>query len=193
MLDMTQLTEYLSREIQPQLTTLEGVQRVEILGGSQMAMRIWLDAERMTALDITPQESSTRCAATTSSPPSARPRARDVQMDLLTDTDLRSPEEFRAARRARGRGVDRPPGRHRDGRAGFRGADHRLRIQRRARRSTSRSGRCRPPTSSRSPASLRAAIQRIEPTLAASVDIRLAYDGTYYMENALEGDLQDPR
>ncbi|MCK6478013.1 MAG: efflux RND transporter permease subunit, partial [Phycisphaerales bacterium] len=95
MLDMTQLTEYLSREIQPQLTTLEGVQRVEILGGSQMAMRIWLDAERMTALDITPQEVEQSLRRNNFLASVGQAKGRDVQMDLLTDTDLRSPEEFR--------------------------------------------------------------------------------------------------
>ncbi|MCG3124866.1 MAG: Efflux pump membrane transporter BepE [Phycisphaerales bacterium] len=185
MLDMTQLTEYLSREIQPQLTTLEGVQRVEILGGSQMAMRIWLDAERMTALDITPQEVEQSLRRNNFLASVGQAKGRDVQMDLLTDTDLRSPEEFRqlVVREVEGSivrlgdiatvelGSEEPTTV-----CGFNGEP------------AAYLSVWPLPTANELEvaARLRAALQRIQPTLAASVDIRLAYDGTYYMENALK-------
>ena len=41
------LSEYLSRVVQPLLSTLEGVANVETFGGQQLAMRLWLDPQRM--------------------------------------------------------------------------------------------------------------------------------------------------
>src|SRR5262245_15664908 len=38
-----QLTDWLGREIQPQFTTVPGIQRAEILGGRPIAMRVWID------------------------------------------------------------------------------------------------------------------------------------------------------
>jgi len=48
-----QMTDYLSRVVQPQLQTGEGVATAEILGGQIYAMRIWLSTEKMAALNIT--------------------------------------------------------------------------------------------------------------------------------------------
>src|SRR5687767_6532621 len=43
--DVPALTDWLARTLQPQLATLEGVQRVDIVGGRQIAMRIWIDPD----------------------------------------------------------------------------------------------------------------------------------------------------
>src|SRR5262245_49625834 len=40
-------TDWLARETQPQLATLSRIQRVEILGGRPIAMRVWIDAARL--------------------------------------------------------------------------------------------------------------------------------------------------
>jgi uncharacterized protein involved in tolerance to divalent cations len=44
-----QITDYLTRVVEPELSTIAGVQRAEILGGETFAMRLWLDADRMAA------------------------------------------------------------------------------------------------------------------------------------------------
>src|SRR6186997_460472 len=41
--DVPAVTDWLSRTLQPQLSTLPGVQRVTFEGGRQVAMRIWID------------------------------------------------------------------------------------------------------------------------------------------------------
>ncbi|MBL8964052.1 MAG: efflux RND transporter permease subunit [Phycisphaeraceae bacterium] len=184
MLDLTQLTEYLSREIQPRLTTIEGVQRVEILGGSQLAMRVWLDAERMAALDITPQEAEQALRRNNFLASVGKSKGPDVQTDLLTDTDLRSPEEFRQL-----------VVRQRDGAIVRLGDIARIELG-----SEERTTQCGfngqeaaylsvwpLPTANELEvaARLRAELAGIATTLAAGVEIKLAYDGTYYMENAL--------
>jgi multidrug efflux pump len=42
-LEDNQVTDYLIRIVQPRLSAITGVQRADILGGSQFAVRVWLD------------------------------------------------------------------------------------------------------------------------------------------------------
>ena len=52
-LDNGQITDYLTRVVEPKLATVDGVQRAPIIGNRTFAMRIWLDPDRMTALSVT--------------------------------------------------------------------------------------------------------------------------------------------
>jgi hydrophobe/amphiphile efflux-1 (HAE1) family protein len=52
----SQITDYLTRVVQPTLQTIDGVGDARILGGQPFAMRIWLDPKRMAALGITPAD-----------------------------------------------------------------------------------------------------------------------------------------
>src|SRR5258706_5308996 len=51
-LDQNQITDYLTRVVQPKLTAVSGVQKADILGARTFAMRIWLKADRLAALNI---------------------------------------------------------------------------------------------------------------------------------------------
>src|SRR3954452_2560310 len=51
-LDQTQITDYLTRVVQPRLSAVSGVQRADILGDRTFAMRIWLKPDRMAAYGI---------------------------------------------------------------------------------------------------------------------------------------------
>src|SRR5512144_2216376 len=53
-LDQNQITDYLTRVVQPKLSAISGVQRADILGNRTFAMRIWLKPDKMTALGIAP-------------------------------------------------------------------------------------------------------------------------------------------
>src|SRR6266576_767507 len=55
-LDQNQITDYLTRVVQPKLSSIDGVQRAEILGGRTFAMRIWLKPDRMAAMGISPTQ-----------------------------------------------------------------------------------------------------------------------------------------
>jgi len=48
-----QLTEYLTRVIQPRFATVDGVSEAQILGAQNFAMRIWLDPDAMAARQVT--------------------------------------------------------------------------------------------------------------------------------------------
>src|SRR3989454_8155605 len=55
-LDQNQITDYLTRAVQPKLSAVSGVQRADILGNRTFAMRIWLAPEKMAAFGISPSE-----------------------------------------------------------------------------------------------------------------------------------------
>src|SRR3954464_3145798 len=51
-----QVTDYLIRVVQPRLSALAGVQRADILGGRQFALRAWRKPARMAALGVSPAQ-----------------------------------------------------------------------------------------------------------------------------------------
>ena len=51
-----QITEYLTRIVQPLFETVDGVGEVDILGGTEYAMRVWLDPQEMAARMIRPTD-----------------------------------------------------------------------------------------------------------------------------------------
>src|SRR5205814_4638737 len=53
-LDQNQITDYLTRVVQPMLSAISGVQRADILGDRTFAMRIWLKPDKMAARGISP-------------------------------------------------------------------------------------------------------------------------------------------
>src|SRR5574339_464889 len=55
-LDQNQITDYLTRVVQPKLSAISGVQRADILGDRTFAMRVWLKPEQMAALGIAPSD-----------------------------------------------------------------------------------------------------------------------------------------
>src|SRR5688572_20486376 len=55
-LDQNQISDYLTRVVQPALSAIPGVQRADILGDRTFAMRIWLKPDVMAALGISPRE-----------------------------------------------------------------------------------------------------------------------------------------
>ena len=94
-LDQSQITDYLIRVVQPRLSAVSGVQRADILGDRTFAMRIWLKPDQMAAHGISP--SALREALSRNNYLSALGRTKGsmVAVNLVANTDLRTPEEFR--------------------------------------------------------------------------------------------------
>ena len=180
-----QLTDYLSRQIQPRLSALPDVQRVGLEGESPQAMRIWLDAERLAAFDIAPEEIESALARNNFLSAVGQAKGGAVQVDLLANTDLRSVEEFE-------RLIVRED------------ADRIVRI---ADIGTVELGSEEPSAAVRYNGqdavylsvwplpganeiavahALRAELAKIAPTLPPGTEINLAFDGAVYMENALK-------
>ncbi len=93
-LDDSQITDYLVREVEPQLATIPGVQQAEILGAGTFAMRIWLDPERMAALGVTGNDIRQALQANNVLSAVGRTRGQMVSVNLTAYTDLQSVEDF---------------------------------------------------------------------------------------------------
>ncbi|MGL5286229.1 multidrug efflux pump [Aeromonas sp. RU39B] len=55
-LNASQITDYLERVVKPQLFTVGGVSKVDMYGGTQYALRVWLDPAKMAAFGLTSSE-----------------------------------------------------------------------------------------------------------------------------------------
>lgn len=94
-LEQNQITEFLTRSIQPRLIAVSGVQKAEVLGGRTFAMRIWLKPERMAALNITPLQVRAALQANNVQAAVGQTRGSYTQVNLRADTDLQSVDEFK--------------------------------------------------------------------------------------------------
>src|SRR5579872_5682816 len=94
-LDQNQITDYLTRVVQPKLSAISGVQRADILGNRTFAMRIWLKPDRMAALDISPSAVHDALAKNNYLSAVGSTKGSMVSVNLVANTDLRTPEEFR--------------------------------------------------------------------------------------------------
>ena len=94
-LDPNQITDYLTRVVQPKLSAISGVQRADILGARTFAMRIWLKPDRMAALGISPSALRDAVARNNYLSAIGRTKGSMVSVNLTANTDLRTAEEFR--------------------------------------------------------------------------------------------------
>jgi multidrug efflux pump len=93
-LDQNQITDYLIRVVQPRLSAISGVQRADILGDRTFAMRIWLKPDQMAAHGISPSMLREALARNNYLSALGRTKGSMVSVNLVANTDLRTPEEF---------------------------------------------------------------------------------------------------
>jgi multidrug efflux pump len=94
-LDQNQITDYLTRVVQPKLSAISGVQRADILGDRTFAMRIWLKPDRMAAYGISPTTVHDALARNNYLSAIGSTKGAMVSVNLVANTNLRTPEEFR--------------------------------------------------------------------------------------------------
>src|SRR6186713_144981 len=94
-LDQNQITDYLNRVVQPRLSAISGVQRADILGDRTFAMRIWLKPDKMAALGISPSQVREALAKNNYLSALGKTKGSMVSVNLVANTDLRTPDEFR--------------------------------------------------------------------------------------------------
>ncbi|MCG3737533.1 multidrug efflux protein, partial [Vibrio cincinnatiensis] len=90
-----QITDYLVRVVEPQLSTLPGVQRAEIIGARTFAMRIWLDSVKMAAYGITGSDVAVALNNNNVLAALGRTKGQMVAIDLTAATDLRDVDGFK--------------------------------------------------------------------------------------------------
>lgn len=179
------VTDWLMRTVQPQLATLPGVQRVSFEGGRQIAMRVWIDPNRLAAFNLTPGDVHASLLRNNYLAAVGQTKGDLVQVNLLANTDLRSAEEFAdliVAERS--------------------GAIVRLSDVARVELGAEEADMVAKYNDQESvylgvwplagtneidvAHSLYAEMERMRPTLPPDIDMRMAYDGTVFMQDALK-------
>ena len=94
-LDQNQITDYLTRVVQPKLSAIQGVQRAEIFGDRTFAMRVWLDPQRMAARGISPSEVRNALTANNYLSALGRTKGSMTSVNLVANTNLQTAEEFK--------------------------------------------------------------------------------------------------
>ena len=94
-LDQNQITDYLTRVVQPKLSAISGVQRADILGDRTFAMRLWLKPQEMAARGVSPSDVHDALANNNYLSALGATKGSMVSVNLIANTDLRTPDEFR--------------------------------------------------------------------------------------------------
>jgi len=94
-LDENQITDYLTRVVQPKLSAVSGVQRADILGNRTFAMRIWLKPDEMAARGVSPSDVKDVLSKNNYLSALGSTKGSMVSVNLIANTDLRTPEDFK--------------------------------------------------------------------------------------------------
>src|SRR6201997_1931608 len=94
-LDQNQITDYLTRVVQPKLSAISGVQRADILGDRTFAMRIWLKPEQMAARGVSPSDVRDALAKNNYLSALGSTKGSMVSVNLVANTDLKNSDEFK--------------------------------------------------------------------------------------------------
>lgn len=89
------LTDYLSRVVEPQFSAIEGVSKVQVFGGQTLAMRLWLDAERLAGRGLTAADVADAVRRNNYQAAPGKVKGEFVIANVYVNTDLTSVGEFR--------------------------------------------------------------------------------------------------
>ncbi len=88
------VTDYLQRSVVPQLSSIDGVQRVDLPGGRRPAMRIWLNPQLMAMFNVSAQDVEQALSRNNLIATIGQSENADQRIDLMVDTSLQGVEEF---------------------------------------------------------------------------------------------------
>lgn len=178
------LTDWLLRTLQPQFSTLSGVQKVTIEGGRQIAMRIWIDPDRLASFNLSPGDVQGALLRNNYLAAVGRTKGNFAQINLLANTDLRSAQEFEELIVAdRGGAIVRL----KDVAKVEREAEEADMVAKYNQAQGVYLGIWPVPGTNEIDVAhrLRDEMERIRPTLPRDIDMKLVWDGTMFMRNAL--------
>jgi len=93
-MDISQVADYLVRAVQPELATLEGVGKADVMGGKYIAMRIWLDPVRMAAFNVTAEDINEAINRDNYIATAGSTEGNLVRATIDARTDMQTPEAF---------------------------------------------------------------------------------------------------
>jgi multidrug efflux pump len=94
-LDKNQISDYLTRVVQPKLSAISGVQRADILGDRTFAMRLWLRPDQMAARNVSPSDVRDALSKNNYLSALGATKGSAVSINLVANTDLRNANDFR--------------------------------------------------------------------------------------------------
>lgn len=93
-LEANQITDYLTRVVQPKLSSINGVRSADILGARTFAMRIWLKPDKMASLNVSPTDVRTALAGNNYLSAVGATKGSMITVNLVANTDLNNAQEF---------------------------------------------------------------------------------------------------
>ncbi|MBU2893705.1 efflux RND transporter permease subunit [Colwellia sp. D2M02] len=92
--DLSKITDYLTRQVNPILNAIEGVQRVGIEGARTPAMRIWLDADSLNVFNLSAKEVYQALATNNTIATMGYAENNNQRIDIVANTQLSTVSEF---------------------------------------------------------------------------------------------------
>ncbi len=183
-LDQNQITDYLTRVVQPKLSAISGVQRADILGDRTFAMRIWLKPDKMAALGISPATVHDALAKNNYLSALGSTKGSMVSVNLVANTNLTTADEFRQLVVKQDNGVVVRLGEIADVQLGAQDYDSEVRFN--GEGATFMGVWVLPTANSLEVIKeVRAAIPGIQAQLPAGMKVGIPYDSTAYIQDAI--------
>lgn len=91
-----EVNDLMERMAKPRLQTVPGVADTPFYGARRYSMRIWLDPQRMAAYNITTEEVEEAIRRNNLELPAGRIESLSREFNVVSETDLTTPEQFRA-------------------------------------------------------------------------------------------------
>ncbi|UVL22527.1 MexW/MexI family multidrug efflux RND transporter permease subunit [Pseudomonas donghuensis] len=89
------MTDYLARVVEPILTTIDGVAKVQVFGGQTLSMRLWIDPARLAARGLTAADVAEAVRRNNYQAAPGKVKGQFVVSNIRVNTDLTSVGEFR--------------------------------------------------------------------------------------------------
>src|SRR6187397_3133507 len=89
------ISDYLTRVVQPVLSTVDGVASADILGGQTFAMRLWLDPVKMAGRNVSPADVATAIASNNFQSAAGQTKGHLIVSNVSTNTGLTDVNQFR--------------------------------------------------------------------------------------------------
>ncbi|MBV9981885.1 multidrug efflux RND transporter permease subunit [Bradyrhizobium sp.] len=89
------ISDYLTRVVQPVLSTVDGVASADILGGQTFAMRLWLDPVRMAGRGVSPGDVAAAIAANNFQSAAGQSKGYFIVSNVKTNTGLTDVNQFK--------------------------------------------------------------------------------------------------
>lgn len=94
-LSIPELTDYLSRVVEPMFSSINGVAKVQVFGGQQLAMRLWLDAEKLAGRNLTASDVAEAVRRNNYQAAPGKVEGEFVIANVYVNTDLTNVDEFK--------------------------------------------------------------------------------------------------